>query len=367
MPTRGDTATRRGGRPSRSVRGRVVLEEVPAREPRVDRERAAEPPGAAAGVRRRGRCPGAAPRRGRARSRRRRGRPPPGSGSGASRRRSRRRACRAARRAAPCAACGRGRRGRRGRPRRGRPRSRRCAPPACAHARGGRGRSRSGRARPLRPAVRAGPGAGPSPHGRPAGRASGGHAAQYRRRRAPRAPSQAGSSSRRRTPDSRHTTRTEIARTTYHAKRHHRHRGHQGHHQVNEPHPSCLLLFRPRAARAPHAKPYPPLAVDAAASADATGRSWRRDSTGAERPRAQRSGFKVARRDGPYHGPGSRQAHPVVVSGGWLGDRDSNPDSMVQSHVSYRWTISQRRRPFILAKAPRDFKPPVGDARPTPL
>ena len=25
----------------------------------------------------------------------------------------------------------------------------------------------------------------------------------------------------------------------------------------------------------------------------------------------------------------------------WLGDRDSNPDSMVQSHVSYRWTISQ--------------------------
>ena len=27
---------------------------------------------------------------------------------------------------------------------------------------------------------------------------------------------------------------------------------------------------------------------------------------------------------------------------GWLGDRDSNPDSMVQSHVSYRWTISQQ-------------------------
>src|SRR5437899_4877753 len=26
----------------------------------------------------------------------------------------------------------------------------------------------------------------------------------------------------------------------------------------------------------------------------------------------------------------------------WLGGRDSNPDSMVQSHVSYRWTTSQR-------------------------
>jgi hypothetical protein len=27
----------------------------------------------------------------------------------------------------------------------------------------------------------------------------------------------------------------------------------------------------------------------------------------------------------------------------WLGDRDSNPDTVVQSHVSCRWTISQRR------------------------
>ena len=38
----------------------------------------------------------------------------------------------------------------------------------------------------------------------------------------------------------------------------------------------------------------------------------------------------------------------------WLGDRDSNPDSMVQSHVSYRWTISQRRT-SILAKGFPDF------------
>ena len=26
----------------------------------------------------------------------------------------------------------------------------------------------------------------------------------------------------------------------------------------------------------------------------------------------------------------------------WLGGRDSNPDSMVQSHVSYHWTTSQQ-------------------------
>lgn len=25
----------------------------------------------------------------------------------------------------------------------------------------------------------------------------------------------------------------------------------------------------------------------------------------------------------------------------WLGDRDSNPDTVVQSHVSCRWTIPQ--------------------------
>ena len=25
----------------------------------------------------------------------------------------------------------------------------------------------------------------------------------------------------------------------------------------------------------------------------------------------------------------------------WLGGRDSNPDNVVQSHVSYRWTTSQ--------------------------
>ena len=36
----------------------------------------------------------------------------------------------------------------------------------------------------------------------------------------------------------------------------------------------------------------------------------------------------------------------------WLGGRDSNPDTVVQSHVSYRWTTSQYRRACL-----RDWKP----------
>lgn len=35
--------------------------------------------------------------------------------------------------------------------------------------------------------------------------------------------------------------------------------------------------------------------------------------------------------------------------------RDSNPDTMVQSHVSYRWTTSQRTQPLSLVEPPRDF------------
>src|SRR6187431_440333 len=31
----------------------------------------------------------------------------------------------------------------------------------------------------------------------------------------------------------------------------------------------------------------------------------------------------------------------AVMSRTWLGGRDSNPDTVVQSHVSYRWTTSQ--------------------------
>ena len=36
----------------------------------------------------------------------------------------------------------------------------------------------------------------------------------------------------------------------------------------------------------------------------------------------------------------------------WLGGRDSNPDSMVQSHMSYRWTTSQQDGPLNIAEAP---------------
>jgi hypothetical protein len=32
----------------------------------------------------------------------------------------------------------------------------------------------------------------------------------------------------------------------------------------------------------------------------------------------------------------------VVGGSNWLGGRDSNPDTVVQSHVSYRWTTSQQ-------------------------
>ena len=35
------------------------------------------------------------------------------------------------------------------------------------------------------------------------------------------------------------------------------------------------------------------------------------------------------------------EARREAASEVWLGGRDSNPDTMVQSHVSYRWTTSQ--------------------------
>src|SRR5262245_5833397 len=40
----------------------------------------------------------------------------------------------------------------------------------------------------------------------------------------------------------------------------------------------------------------------------------------------------------------------------WLGGRDSNPDSMVQSHVSYRWTTSQWRGTGSLSNGRRQVK-----------
>src|SRR5262245_62816260 len=38
-----------------------------------------------------------------------------------------------------------------------------------------------------------------------------------------------------------------------------------------------------------------------------------------------------------------RSSLSIQVSEVWLGGRDSNPDTVVQSHVSYRWTTSQCR------------------------
>ena len=35
------------------------------------------------------------------------------------------------------------------------------------------------------------------------------------------------------------------------------------------------------------------------------------------------------------------EARREAASEVWLGGRDSNPDTVVQSHVSYRWTTSQ--------------------------
>jgi hypothetical protein len=49
---------------------------------------------------------------------------------------------------------------------------------------------------------------------------------------------------------------------------------------------------------------------------------------------------------------------------GWLGGRDSNPDTVVQSHVSYRWTTSQylsgwpARTETLIISAPVDERQP---------
>jgi hypothetical protein len=41
---------------------------------------------------------------------------------------------------------------------------------------------------------------------------------------------------------------------------------------------------------------------------------------------------------GSKSGPKSQDDQELAA---WLGGRDSNPDNVVQSHVSYRWTTSQ--------------------------
>ena len=53
-------------------------------------------------------------------------------------------------------------------------------------------------------------------------------------------------------------------------------------------------------------------------------------------------------------GPVSTKTASARGSKDWLGGRDSNPDSMVQSHVSYRWTTAQCRT-LILAKSFWEF------------
>ncbi len=40
---------------------------------------------------------------------------------------------------------------------------------------------------------------------------------------------------------------------------------------------------------------------------------------------------------------------------GWLGGRDSNPDTVVQSHVSYRWTTSQCQSRRVRAAGNSDY------------
>ena len=45
----------------------------------------------------------------------------------------------------------------------------------------------------------------------------------------------------------------------------------------------------------------------------------------------------------------------------WLGGRDSNPDTMVQSHVSYRWTTShQEGKPRLYRPTVKSGKRPPG-------
>jgi hypothetical protein len=58
----------------------------------------------------------------------------------------------------------------------------------------------------------------------------------------------------------------------------------------------------------------------------------------------------------------------------WLGGRDSNPDTVVQSHVSYRWTTSQcslraalRRELSIIAQQPALGRPLEAAIESTPI
>ncbi len=73
--------------------------------------------------------------------------------------------------------------------------------------------------------------------------------------------------------------------------------------------------------------------------------------------RSQRLGYTPAERECPCARLESigdqRESHAD-----WLGGRDSNPDSMVQSHVSYRWTTSQQDGAENVAKTALQVKSP---------
>lgn len=101
---------------------------------------------------------------------------------------------------------------------------------------------------------------------------------------------------------------------------------------------------------------------------------WRRNSTGAQRPRASVGVHQGMRSKQQYHvcqgmptpfhsrrAPrGARTYRPLREAASayesrvWLGGRDSNPDSMDQNHVSYHWTTAQYRI-LILAKSLWEF------------
>ena len=61
------------------------------------------------------------------------------------------------------------------------------------------------------------------------------------------------------------------------------------------------------------------------------------------RLRGERAGVRaealIGHRQGIVRPRGTKSLTGMEL--GWLGGRDSNPDTVVQSHVSYRWTTSQ--------------------------
>ena len=189
-----------------------------------------------------------------------------------------------------CAASVRGRRERRDRSRRGRPRSRR------SRAAIVRPRRRRTRTQPIRPRAASAAGRESRARSRALPPATGRDARGEGTPRSIGAASPAGVSGRlvvQSAPArSRHTTRTEIARTTNHARARTATVGSRRHDQVNEPHPALLPNFRFSSSPENRNRTHP----SRSKRRRECGRHrsvWRRDSTGAERPRAQRESFRL--------------------------------------------------------------------------